>query len=351
MWILPSVPSHAVLMICFVGGFFFVERNIVLTSREIGSTNNQDKKDSTIWDTTSSHFSRHITNSSGVGPIVYLGLPKTGSTSFHFLMGAFGLPSFHVGGQGFLLDAEFPNATDQRESFKTMIMEHRAACNSTNNSRLFHVGDMRPMYSDAQRILDNNAKCMIKSSGYVGFADDPWPLLFKTIATANPNVRFVIWKRDCKQWAASFVDFFSRGKNKHDWLMMMLGFCALEKTPELLSHLAGMCESHNYHVNEFFSKTPTLKRRLLSVDFMSPTSGFDICEFVTGDTNYCNSIDVSGMPKVQPHGLTNERKMPLGMPKQRRGYIQCLEGCNTMHHYVPEGLQRESSHITNSLKL
>ena len=44
-------------------------------------------------------------------PVIFLGLPKGGSTSFHFLMRQF-VPSFHVGGPGGL-DAMGPSQAGQ----------------------------------------------------------------------------------------------------------------------------------------------------------------------------------------------------------------------------------------------
>jgi len=49
---------------------------------------------------------------------------------------------------------------------------------------------------------------LVRSSGHAVYADEPWPLLWRALAEALPNARFVLWGRDASQWSASMRDYF-----------------------------------------------------------------------------------------------------------------------------------------------
>ena len=249
-------------------------------------------------------------------PVFFIGLPKGGSTTFHSLMGSLDVPSFHVGGGGYLRNLDQPTISE------TMRRNAGLSCTS---------GDPRPRpnYIPALHLTgDANVYCMATQSGYRAFADDPWPLLWPYVVGAVPNSKFVLWEREPAQWAASAVRYFDDEVN-WDWLRFYYGACNMSLAYE--THLEGVARSHYLAVRAHFladDAPAELRQRLLIVDYQDRRAGRRVCEFVLGD-GAPRCADVDRMPRALPEKLLEgsgaERvKMPLGRPDQIAPFGACV---------------------------
>ena len=253
---------------------------------------------------------------------VFLGLPKGGTTSFHFLMGSLGVPSFHVGGAGYMdtnpsmwsqvrlanaracsssagAGAKWPAAfTDRVASERRMTMattSHLRAPPRLEPQRFSRVSASaaadRPLvtcrgaaaYNAALHLIgDDHIFCMVNASGYRAFADDPWGLMFPYIDEVAPDTRFVLWERDPKAWAASAVRFFDDDRD-WDWLRFFYGACNM--TTAFQAHLERVARAHYSAVKAHFhgpKAPPSRRNRLLLVDYSDPNAGKQVCAFALG---------------------------------------------------------------------
>ena len=68
--------------------------------------------------------------------------------------------------------------------------------------------------------------CMLNSSGYAAFSDDPWPLLWPEIERlSGVEARYVLWERPAAAWAASVGTYFTSDLTDFDWLRFAWGVC------------------------------------------------------------------------------------------------------------------------------
>lgn len=249
-----------------------------------------------------------------IAPVFFIGLPKSGSTTFHELMHSLDVPSFHVGGGGHL---------DQPKLSLPLRQRARDVCMHGQPTQ------PSPMYIPALQLIgDANMYCMATRSGYRAFADDPWPLLWPYVEEAVPDSKFVLWEREPAQWAASAVRYFDDDID-WDWLRLFYGACNMSVAYE--QHLETVAQTHYAAVRTHFlgDDAPAERRaRLLIVDYADKHAGKRVCEFALG-AGATRCADIERMPRALPEkwleGPDAERvKMPLGKPGQIATFGECV---------------------------
>jgi len=277
--------------------------------------------------------------------LVFLGLPKGGSTSFHFLAGgSLGIPSFHVGGGGFLEQLSY-------EVWSEADRASEAACADHGLVR----ASVLPAYDEALHVLgDDHVYCMLHSSGYRAFADDPWPLLWPYIDSVANDTKFVLWERDPAEWAASAVHFFEDDGN-WKWLRFFYGACNM--TAKYQWHLERVARAHYASIRSYFlgvDAPPERRARLLLVDYTDPLAGKRICEFSQG-VGAALCADLDRMPRSMPSALlmgedADAVKMPLGRPSELPAFQACLSPGGAFSRSVGSAAQR-GAHLAAAARI
>ena len=252
---------------------------------------------------------------SSVPPIVYIGPPKTGSSSFHALMTHIGLPSFHVGGPG-LMDA----TAHGEPSFGSAFQADELSCAETGRT----VHGPLPTSRIVQMIGSAAIDCMFTSSGYTAFADDPWPLLYRHINQLVPDARFVLWAREPRAWARSFVQFFQSMKNIR-WLRLAYGVCNMTAAYE--PFLSELMREHVAQVRAYFDHHD--RSRLMVIDDLNALGvPHQLCAFALGNASHPMCKRVAAIPHILPtsgdSGFKNKYNVPLGQPIEIPAWRQCV---------------------------
>ena len=253
---------------------------------------------------------------------MYIGLPKSGSTTFHSLMTHLGLPSFHVGGPGLMA-----GLTKAHPSLAEAYSADEASCARYGRT----VNGPLPMHHILQMIGPSAICCMLSSSGYRAFSDDPWPLLYRHIDQMMPHTKFVLWAREPQEWARSFTSFF-RPFDDTKWLRLAYGTCNMSTEVEPL--LASTMHMHVSGVRNHFEASPSRRTRLLLIEDMG-AAGLPqkLCEFVMSNATHHGATHprcaaLATMPHVLPktEGLAFERRsnLPLGPPMELPTWRQCV---------------------------
>ena len=247
-------------------------------------------------------------------PIVYIGPPKTGSSSFHALMTHIGLPSFHVGGPGLM------NAMAHGEpSLGSAYQADEISCAETGRT----VHGPLPTSRIVQMIGSAAIDCMFSSSGYTAFADDPWPLLYRRINQLVPDARFVLWAREPRAWARSFVQFFKGSDIR--WLRLAYGVCNMTAAYE--PFLSELMREHVAQVRAYFDQHD--RSRLMVIDDLNALGvPHQLCAFALGNASHPMCNRVAAIPHILPPsadlGFNNKYNVPLGKPIEIPAWRQCV---------------------------
>lgn len=212
----------------------------------------------------------------GSMPIVYLGPPKSATTTFHDIMKHLGLHSMHIGGPG-TMDV----LTHATPSLADAFADDDRSCARSGRTALGPL----PMSRVAKLVGHAAIACMLTASGYHAFADDPWPLLYATIDALVPSTRFVLWARPSDDWARSFVRFFAPlTPKKSRWLRLSYGVCNITKASEPL--LSRVMREHVARVRAYFASGPARAARLLLIDNLDAADAqAELCAFALGVAN------------------------------------------------------------------
>lgn len=251
--------------------------------------------------------------------LVFLGLPKGGTTTFHTFMSALGVPSLHVGGSGYV---------SHGKSLAFAYQQDRAACAASGSTGSLAV----PAYERAVEALgDVDVLCAIRVSGYAAFADDPWPVLWPFLEVAAPDTRFVLWERDPKELAASAVRFF---KEDREWPWLRLAYGACNYTDRYQAHIERVTRAHYAAIRDRFlsASAPSARRsRLLIVRYGDADAGRRICDFAASARSAVepplSCQTVTNAPKAMPEVVFSDgehAKMPLGRPQDIDAVRACV---------------------------
>ena len=270
---------------------------------------------------TAGHASGTVVESVGSAPLVmYIGPPKTGSSSFHSLMTHLSLPSFHVGGPG-LLDV----LTQAAPSLEEAYAADEVSCRSHGRTVFGPMPDKHITQLIGRPAID----CMLETSGYHSFSDDPWPLLYRHVDRNFPTTRFIMWARDPADWARSFVRFF-RDFDDTRWLRLAYGLCNVTEEQEPL--LQDVMRQHVEQVRAYFASSSDASRRsrlLVIEDINAPGLPHALCAFALANTSqswHCSQL--SGMPHILPPtsqlGYKDSYNLPLGRPADISAWRSCV---------------------------
>jgi hypothetical protein len=165
---------------------------------------------------------------------------------------------------------------------------------------------------------------MFSSSGYTAFADDPWPLLYRHINELVPDARFVLWAREPRAWARSFVHFFQPYKDIR-WLRLAYGICNMTAAYE--PFLSELMREHVAQVRAYFDHHD--RSRLMVIDDLNaPGVPHQLCAFALGNASnpICNRV--AAIPHILPPsadlGFKDKYNVPLGKPIEIPAWRQCV---------------------------
>ena len=101
-----------------------------------------------------------------------------------------------------------------------------------------------------------------------------------------PTTRFVLWLREPRAWAASFVRFFANVSEP--WLRLAYGVCSLSRPEEAVSLLATAMARHVAEIRGYFEAPdapPSRRARLMLVrDIDAKGLEHELCTFVLDGT-------------------------------------------------------------------
>lgn len=213
--------------------------------------------------------------------VFFLGLQKSGTSSFAHFMGALGWPTIH-GGARYFLHNIFPK--DWQD------------CAMPTNGTEFpqyeaFVREMCPDRRDAFAMW-------LKHHTSFAAADVLWPLLFRFLdEQTEGRAKFVIWRRDPAAWAESYLKFFANYSSPDRFDRLSYGEPRRDLDQE---QLAKAYESHSIAVLKYF-KEPSRRSRFLDLDFTRPDAGHSLCSFVLANSTTCDQY--TKLPNVEPQHL------------------------------------------------
>ena len=265
--------------------------------------------------------------------VVYLGLPKTGTTAFHSLSGDLGIPSYHVGADGGLgWDSEGVEARRVRSDCARagrLVVNHPG--NAPDYAAVHRgIGKMHSMHDALACFF---ATIGSDATGYRALSDDPWGLLYRDIDALRPDTRFVLPERDPAEWAHAFLTFFNNSQwwaeGCGDFLRVGYGVC--DDGAQGHSRLMAVYQGHVAAVKDYFlglDAPPSRRARLLVLSSNRSTTATAqrICEFAWNDTRDCSSIarHQTFISEEQILQTPETFKHPLGMPRDNADFNKCI---------------------------
>lgn len=221
------------------------------------------------------------------GPVFYLGLQKSGTSTFASFMDLIGIPSIH-------------GLTPAKE--EGLFGVGWRTCDRPVNGTEFplHEAFAREMLPEPRAVF----AAWLRNHSQFAAADKEWPLMFRFLdENTEGRAKFVIWRRDPAQWAESFCNFFDTGPSAPVNRLIYLSYGQFRKSDlgcEQLEQLPKAYESHINAVLEYFND-PSRRSRLLELDFTSSDAGHALCTFVLGKSPTCD--EYTYLPEVPPEEL------------------------------------------------
>eukprot|EP00747_Dinoflagellata_sp_TGD_P062561 gnl/TRDRNA2_/TRDRNA2_153071_c0_seq2.p1 gnl/TRDRNA2_/TRDRNA2_153071_c0~~gnl/TRDRNA2_/TRDRNA2_153071_c0_seq2.p1 ORF type:complete len:269 (+),score=16.51 gnl/TRDRNA2_/TRDRNA2_153071_c0_seq2:3-809(+) len=220
--------------------------------------------------------------------VFFLGLQKSGTTSFtYFMQEVMNAKTFH-GSDLFYRRIEFDNQG-----------QHSNACDQSG------VGPgppkWEPDYASVLRELNSTKvqdyMAYLDTLNFEAFADMPFPSLFQYLDERYPDSKFVFWARDSSDWVRSVKSFF--GRDPRRMMTLNYGACTVHDLED--SQLKRAYEGHTSAVREYFAGSdtpPARKSRFLEFDLTGPTAARDVCEFLNSGVT-CDGL--GAFPKKNVH--------------------------------------------------
>lgn len=213
-------------------------------------------------------------------PVFYLGLQKSGTTSFAGFMDDLGFETFHT------------------PTFKTFGLYPE-----TWDTWLRELEGPAPMYDAFVSEMCPNARAefatWLGSQTSFAASDGIWPLLFQFLdESTNGKAKFVIWQRDANDWADSWFTMMAGGVLEGRFWQLSYGEADAHDISR--EQLLQAYESHVSTVLEYFNTTDR-SARFLSLDFTAPDAGRSLCNFALGDTTSCEKYTI--LPNVDASEL------------------------------------------------
>lgn len=131
-------------------------------------------------------------------PVIFIGLQKSGTSTFAHFMGNLGYDSVHGG-----LSEEAKDG-----GFAQPLMTYAPgwdACSAAPSKLMDHDTVVSEMAPERRAILAD----FLVHVKHTAFADVLWPLLFRFVdQVTDGRAKFVLWPRDASEWAQSFANFY-----------------------------------------------------------------------------------------------------------------------------------------------
>lgn len=242
-----------------------------------------------------------------VAPVFFLGLQKSGTSSFAHFMGELGWPSLHG-----MVNASQTSYGDRLFHLHDLYADPHAwnscadgledlARKAVPNGELF-VQEM----DDARRAVFADIVRRSSEGEPMAAADTQWPHIYRFLDhhTAG-RAKFVLWRRDAAEWARSYLSFFDNSSTQFvRFQLLSYGEgCASQMTHE---RLATAYAAYNSDVLSYFAASAARRRRLLELDFTAPDAGRRLCEFVHGGGHAAAAAGCArytSLPTVEPNDL------------------------------------------------
>lgn len=265
--------------------------------------------------------------------VVYIGLPKAGTTSFHsFFQEQLGLHSLHCGGDGGFLPMLSPTVTQQNNE----------ACQQQGAAKpVLAFRPSEPLESLQERDTDqiqndgltssvmDRLYCLVNVSKYVAFADGPFSMLYQLLDKVDPAMRYVLWEPPRAEWINSVTNFWSAW-DAQSWeqdgadLRYAFNICNVSNR----TALGATFTSYHRQVRDYFygpAAPPSRRERLLEVDFANdPLAGRKVCEHSLGRSDP-RCAGLGAMPVVDAK-LFAGFSGGLGIVRDDKRWLRCLRG-------------------------
>lgn len=220
--------------------------------------------------------------------VFYVGLQKTGTTSFFALTKQLGLHTLHDT-WGIYNTLHFPQHTLCRGSGPSVTPSRCDGACSCLCSAPEAVGrnlwGAPPHYERArQDLVTPTLGALI--DGFDAFGDHPWPFLLPWLMAALPKARFVLWPRPSAEWVKSVISYNGHGDEKFHrtsstllrrGFMLAYGECFVTNRST-----AALLRSYERHTRVALKLAAAQPERWLVINFTALDAAARVCRFVLG---------------------------------------------------------------------